>query len=151
MASRCFISASEARYICIRLRVSKSKPSNSPNPLRRLSQPQVALSEPGRARRPTMAPAAAARIGPFNPNSASRSPNPNCSSAQQPTCSTPTLRGRTKATESTSTVCRSSEAPSPPVPMTSASPSSKRWAMRWASSSNREEATGKRGNWPERI
>ena len=49
MAWRCFISASEARYICIRLRVSKSKSSNSPKPLRRPSQPRVARSEPGRA------------------------------------------------------------------------------------------------------
>ena len=146
MAWRCFISASEARYICIRLRVWKSKSSNSPKPLRRPSQPQVARSEPGRARRPTIAPTAAARNGPFRPNSASNSTNPNCSSAHRPTCSTPTLRGRVNSTESTATVCRSSEEASPAVPVTSASPSSKRSAMRWASSSNGAEPSWIKGN-----
>ena len=146
MAWRCLISASEARYICIRLSVWKSKSSNSPKPLRRPSQPQVARSEPGRAKRPTIAPTAAARSGPFRPNSASNSTNPNCSSAHRPTCSTPTLRGRVNSTESTATVCRSSEEASPAVPVTSASPSSKRSAMRWASSSNGAEPSWIKGN-----
>jgi len=63
MASRCAISASEARYSRIGPIVSKSTPSNSPKALRSRSQRRVARSEVGHAMRATTDPSAAARNG----------------------------------------------------------------------------------------
>ena len=107
MASRCAISASETRYRRIRLMASKSTSSNSPSPLRSHSQRQLALSDPGCPIRPMIDPTATARCRPLNPSPSSNLPSPSLSIAHNPTCSTPTVRGRSNSSDSTSTVCRS--------------------------------------------
>ena len=98
---------------------------------------------------PTMTPAAAARRAPLTPNSASRAGRPNCSSAHRPSCSTPTLRGRSRRSESTSTRCTSvgpAAVPSPGAPRASNCA-----AMRWASCSTAGGPSAIRGAWPVKM
>ena len=57
--------------------------------------------------RATTEPSAASRSAALTPSDSSRAGSPSCASAHRATCSAPTLRGRTRARESTATVCRS--------------------------------------------
>ena len=113
----------------------------------------VARSEAGCASRPTIEPTAAARIGPFIPNSAINSKRPSCDSAHSPTCSTPTLLGRASSRESTSTDCRSrpGDAASGDASSDTGVRASSCAAMRWASSSSAGGASSSSGVWPLRI
>ena len=87
---------------------SKSTSSKlPPAPLRSHSQRQLALSDPGCAIRPMIDPTATARCRPLNPSPSSNPLRPSLSIAHNPTCSTPTVRGRANSSDSTSTVCRS--------------------------------------------
>ena len=96
-----------------------------------------------------MTPAAAARRAPLTPNSASRAGRPNCSSAHRPSCSTPTLRGRTRRSESTSTRCTS--VGSAAVPSRGAPRASNCAAMRWASCSTAGGPSASRDAWPDKM
>ena len=72
-------------------------PLRSPNPA------WVANSEADAAMRPIIEPRAAPRCGPVKPSDCSNPAKSTCRMAHRAAASTPTVRGRTKAMESTST------------------------------------------------
>ena len=78
-------------------------PGSSPRALRSPSQRRAARSEPGCAMRAMIEPTAAALIDAPIPSSSNSVRSPSCSIAHNPTCSTPTERGRISSRESTST------------------------------------------------
>ena len=57
--------------------------------------------------RPIIKPTIAARNSPAIPKPTNHSRNPTACSVHNPTCSTPTVRGRVSSSESTSTACTS--------------------------------------------